>query len=93
MRITVAVAVALALAGCTNSPAQNARTVCTAYCECFVPAASVEACIVDDCLPDIPPVSDPCLDCVYENSQMCSALTDECTDVCLDTGSPLLGGM
>lgn len=83
-----------ALAGCWEvSAEQRARDVCTAYCDCFVAPSQVEECIVEDCLPDIPPVSDPCLDCVYANSQMCGPLFDDCTDLCLDTSTPLLGGM
>jgi hypothetical protein len=75
------------------TPEQKARDVCTAYCDCVVSPAQVEQCIVDDCLPDIPPVSDPCLECVYANSQTCSKLLDDCTDLCVNPGTPLLGGM
>jgi hypothetical protein len=81
------------LTGCfNNSPAQDARTVATAYCDCFVTPSMVEACI-DDLLPDITPVSDACLQCVYENSQMCSTLFDDCTALCDNSATPLLGGM
>ena len=82
------------LAGCfETTPQQKSRDVCTAYCDCIVTPSMVEQCITDDCLPDIPPVTDPCLDCVYANSQTCSTLFDECTDLCLDTSTPHLGGM
>jgi hypothetical protein len=88
------IVLASVLAGCFEAnPLQKARDVCTAYCDCIVSPAMVEQCIVDDCLPDIPPVSDPCLQCVYTNSQTCSTLFDECTDLCLDTSTPHLGGM
>jgi hypothetical protein len=82
------------LAGCfETTPAQDARTVCTAYCDCLVAPSMVEQCIVDDCLPDIPPVTDPCLQCVYEKSQTCSMLFDDCSDLCIQTSTPRLGGM
>ena len=85
---------ACVLTGCfESSPAQNARTVCTAYCDCLVTPPMVEECIVDDCVPDIPPVSDECLQCVYMNSQTCSTLFDDCTDLCIQNSTPLLGGM
>lgn len=76
------------LAGCDISEQQKARDVCTAVCNCAVSPSQVEECIVEDCLPDLPPVSDPCLQCVYENSQMCSDLFDDCTDFCIDPGTP-----
>jgi hypothetical protein len=80
------------LAGCfENSPEQDARTVATAYCQCFFPAM-VDTC-VDDIVPDISPVSDECVSCVYQNSQMCSTLDDECTDLCDQSATELLGGM
>jgi hypothetical protein len=88
----VAVVISL-VAGCfTIPPEQKARDVCTAFCDCFAPATQLESCIVDDCLPDIPPVSDPCLDCVYANSQMCGELVNQCLDLCVDNSTPLLGG-
>jgi len=74
--------VLLLLAGCAgDSTEQRARTVCTAYCDCFVTAGGVDAC-VEDCIPDIPPVSDECLQCVYESSQTCATLDEQCTDLC-----------
>jgi hypothetical protein len=74
-------------------PEQKARDVCTAYCDCLVAPTRVEACVVEDCLPAIQPVSDPCLDCVYASSQTCSMLFDDCTALCLGNITPLLGGL
>lgn len=75
------------LAGCfEETPEQRARAVCNAYCECLVSAGEVEQCVVESCLPEIPPVTDACLDCVVQNSQMCGALEAQCTDVCIDDG-------
>lgn len=75
-----------------NSPVQDAEAVATAYCNCLVSPSMVDACI-DDIIPDITPVSDECLDCVYQNSQTCSTLINDCTDLCDDNATPLLGGM
>jgi hypothetical protein len=81
-------------AGCFEiTPEQRARDVCTAYCDCYAQPGQTEACVVNDCLPDIPPVTDACLDCVYANSQMCGELVNQCLDLCTDTATPLLGGM
>ena len=81
------------LTGCfENSPVQDAEAVATAYCNCLVSPALVDAC-VEDVLPEISPVSDACLTCVYQNSQMCSTLIDDCTDLCDNGATPLLGGM
>jgi hypothetical protein len=74
----------LAVAGCEITPEQRARDVCNALCACVVPGSpsAVERCVVNDCLPDIPPVSDPCVECVYTNSQRCGDLLDECIALC-----------
>jgi len=77
------------LASCFEAdPQQSARAVCTAYCECVVTAGQVEMCITDDCLPILPPVSDECLDCVTANSNSCTSLDAQCTDICLDNSQP-----
>jgi len=82
------------LTGCffDNSPVQDAEAVATAYWICIVSPAMVDACI-DDIVPDITPVSDECLTCVFQNSQMCSTLINDCTDLCENGATPLLGGM
>src|SRR5688500_15424083 len=90
---TVAV-IALALAGCDVPPEQRSRDVCTAYCGCIESGNSAVAECVDECIPEIPVVSDDCLTCVYENSQMCGSLLDDCTDICdPQQPTPRLGGM
>lgn len=79
MRLVVLV---LALAGCTVPPEQRARDVCTAVCNCLeIGTSQVNQCITD-CIPDIGTVSDDCLTCVYENSQTCSALFQDCEQLC-----------
>lgn len=67
-----------------ESPQQRATAVCTEFCECFVSAGQVEQCVTEQCLPQIPPVSDECMDCVVTNAQACGALDDQCSDLCLD---------
>lgn len=82
------------VAGCHMSPEQRERDVCTAYCDCVVSPGMVETCITDDCIPALlPSVTDDCLDCVYMNSQTCSTLFNDCSDLCLDTSTPHLGGI
>jgi hypothetical protein len=78
------VALAGVLGGCPfeATPQSRAEEVCTAYCQCFQPS-DIDGCIETDCLPDIPSVSDPCLDCVHQNSQTCSDLYSDCTSLCL----------
>lgn len=76
-------------AGCfEESPQQRSRAVCTAYCECFVSAGQVETCVTDDCLPNLPPVNDECIDCVVSNANSCTALDAQCTDLCVDNSQP-----
>ena len=83
MRLVVVSLVCLLATACANSPEQERRMVCTAFCDCLHDTpATVEACIVDDCFPDLPSASDACLSCVYENSQMCPMLFNDCIDVC-----------
>src|SRR5262245_44340748 len=88
------VALGLLLFGCTTTPEQKRRDVCTAFCDCVTGTPSaLERCITDDCFPILPPaVSDPCLDCVYTNSQACSALFSTCESLCFP-GTPRFGGI
>ena len=87
--------VGLLAGACTNSPEQERHDVCTAYCECATNGlpSQVESCFVNDCLPAIGMVSDPCMTCVYTYGQSCPDLFSNCNDLCLQTSSPLLGGM
>lgn len=81
------------LSGCfESSPFQDAETVATAYCNCLVTPSMLDGC-VEDILDDLPPVSDACLDCVFQNSQTCSTLFNDCTALCDNSATPLLGGM
>lgn len=86
----------LVMVGCTQMPAQKADAVCQAYCDCVDPGAIpsvVDQCVTQQCLPDLPPVTDACLDCVYAHDQVCGELFDQCTDLCLSMAQPKLGGM
>ena len=92
MSTVAMLALALGLAACTVPPEQRAHDVCEAYCSCVeVGTTSVAQC-VDGCVPNVPIVSDECLDCVYQNSGMCSSLISDCDDPC-SQATPLLGGM
>ena len=88
-RLIALVAASVGSVGCfEETPQQRARAVCNAYCECVVTAGQVEECVVEQCLPVLPPVSDECLDCVISNSQVCAALDAQCTDLCIDNSQP-----
>ena len=87
----------LVVVGCTQMPQEKAQDVCQAYCECVDPGAIpsvVNDCVAQQCLPQLPPVSDDCLNCVFAHDQVCPELFDQCTDLCLSTAqTPKLGGM
>jgi hypothetical protein len=83
------------LAGCQQTPAEKAQDVCQAYCDCIdpgAPPATEDQCIAQQCLPNIPPVTDDCLDCVFAHDQVCTDLYADCTDLCLSQPTDLLGG-
>ena len=72
----------LLLVGCADqSTEQRERTVCTAYCECYSSTGGVDAC-VEDCIPEVPTITDECLACVNANANSCTSLDSECTDIC-----------
>jgi hypothetical protein len=74
--------IALGVAACTVPPEQRSRDVATAYCRCTETGnTAVDKC-VEMLIPAIPNVSDECLDCVYQNSATCSALLNDCTNLC-----------
>jgi hypothetical protein len=82
------------VAGCAETPAQRAQDVCFAFCDCAVTTQlpdQVQACVDNQCLPQLPPVTDACLACVHQHESTCSALQNVCLPQCL--GQPdLLGG-
>lgn len=94
MRFGVTFVIGLLLAGCETSPEQEQANVCTVFCGCAAgPLQSqVDSCIVDDCMPDIPPVTDACLQCVDASSQQCGELFDDCLDLCFNVITPRFGG-
>jgi hypothetical protein len=86
MRLVVVSLLGLFAAACDPSPEQQARDVCTAFCDCqSALPATVDACIAD-CVDDIGSVTLPaeCVDCVYTHSQTCGDLFTECiqSDLC-----------
>jgi hypothetical protein len=85
----LAIVIGLALGGCTHTPEQDARSVCTAFCQCFdTPLPGPQQQCVDDCAPRIQTVSDACLQCTFENEQACSMLLDQCFNLCLNGPMP-----
>jgi hypothetical protein len=77
------------LVGCTQTPQEKSQDVCQAYCTCTDPGAVpsvVDDCINQQCLPQLPPVTDQCLDCVFAHDQVCTDLFAQCEDLCFQTG-------
>jgi hypothetical protein len=79
MRLVVVSIVGLLLAACEVSPEQRARDVCTAACDCVETTPSkVELCVTM-CIAQAPAmIPDACLDCVYQYSQSCTNLFQQC---------------
>jgi hypothetical protein len=77
-----AIAIAFGVAACTVPPEQRARDVCTAVCNCVEIGTSNQTDCVEMCIPQIGPISDDCLTCVYENSMTCSKLLNDCEASC-----------
>ena len=87
---------AAVLGGCHQTSLQKADDVCRAFCDCVETgalASEIQRCIDKDCLPQLPPVTDTCLACVYQHDQTCPDLYDLCTTSCLRNTTPQLGGM
>lgn len=70
-------------AGCTQSPADRIEIVCNTFCDCTstLPSA-VQTCVVQQCEPNIPAVSDECLACVYDHESACPVLENDCQALC-----------
>lgn len=83
MRLVVVSFVVLFATACDPSPEQAKRDVCTVACQCETNGlpSQVESC-VEACVPQVPVVSDECLECFYTYSQSCSDLERECEDAC-----------
>jgi hypothetical protein len=86
MRVVGMSFVIAVLAGaCDPSPAQQGRDVCTALCDCTSASPSrVNACI-EECVMDVPAtLPQACVDCVYQYSQTCGDLFEQCieSDLC-----------
>jgi hypothetical protein len=84
------------LVGCHQPPEEKAEDVCDAYCDCVHPGAlpaQFDECVQQQCLPQLPPVSDACLDCVFEHDQVCTDLLSQCTNSCFPNDAAHLGGM
>jgi hypothetical protein len=80
--MSIASALLLVVAACEVSPEQRAHDVANAYCSCVeVTPSAIEEC-TDMLEPQLPPISDDCLQCVYQNSATCSKLLDDCDDIC-----------
>ena len=85
------------LVGCTQTAQEKAQDVCQAYCDCVDPGALpsvLDECVTQQCLPQLPTVSDDCLTCVFEHDQVCPELFDRCDSLCISPAqTPKLGGM
>ncbi len=83
------------LAGCHQTPQEKSQDVCDAYCDCVnpgAPPAVFDQCVAQQCLPQLPPVTDQCLNCVFAHDQVCTDLYAQCTNLCLSLPTALLGG-
>ena len=93
MRLVLVLVVALG--GCAETPDQRAQEVCASFCDCVVGTglpAAVQDCIDNQCLPQIPPVTDDCLSCVHQFEASCTALENTCAPSCFQILTPKLGG-
>jgi hypothetical protein len=84
------------LVGCHQTPEEETQDVCDAYCDCLYPGAlpsTFDQCVNQQCIPQLPPVSDPCLQCVYAHDQVCSDLEQDCSQLCFGLVSGRFGGM
>jgi hypothetical protein len=84
------------LVGCHQTPEEKALDVCDAYCDCLNPGAvpsQFDQCVNQQCVPQLPPVSDDCLQCVYSHDQVCPDLEQDCTTMCFGLMSGRFGGM
>ena len=82
-RVVLTLVTVLSLGGClffNDSPQEREYAVCYAYCDCV--AVDIEACITNQCMPVLPVVSDPCFECVSQNSNSCTILDNLCSDLC-----------
>lgn len=81
MRLVVVSFIGLLAAACDPSPEQQARDLCNAVCDCTSASPAMVAACVDECVVDIPAtLPDDCVQCIYQYSQTCGDLFEQCID-------------
>ena len=90
MRLLVMLWLCVVVAACDASPEQQRRDVSTSFCQC---EGALTPVLLDQCIAEVLPFvdaapSEECMDCVYLNSQMCSDLSDDCAQLCLNFTQP-----
>lgn len=76
----LAIALALAIAGCSTQAEGNETGLCTAVCRCMGGLPNQQRACVAECVTDsdVSEVSNACVECVFVNSNMCTDLIQEC---------------
>jgi len=73
------------LAACTETPADQALSVCAPLCRCAeVPLPSAQRECTATCITQFErsPLPDACVACVIEHADRCTTLIDDCTADC-----------
>jgi hypothetical protein len=91
------VCLAIALAACDASPAEDLPGLCSAVCRCTASLPGQQRACVDQCIDDTSmlAITDECAQCVRENAASCSHLADRCFadgGACRPQPDPFPGG-
>jgi hypothetical protein len=73
------------LAGCTQSIRDEAVSFCQPFCRCLdspLPAEQRDCNATCQLQFQRDPLSQACTECVIDHADRCTALLDECTDIC-----------
>ena len=84
-------ALAALLAACTQTPADEAISICEPLCHCTaVPLPSAQRACTTTCVTEFEtnPLSVPCIDCVIAHENRCTTLMNDCNPIC-SQGAPL----
>jgi len=84
------------LAACTQTPADEAISVCGPLCRCIdVPLPAEQRDCTAACVTQFErnPLDEACVDCVIAHTNRCTTLMNDCNPVCMQAGSlPAYGG-
>ncbi|HEX2690293.1 MAG TPA: hypothetical protein VHN14_26945 [Kofleriaceae bacterium] len=74
------------LMACTETPADQAISVCQPLCRCIeAPLPSAQRACTATCITQFErdPLRDACIACVIEHADRCTTLLDDCTPTCM----------